>query len=149
MAGLTAQEVAEFFLSLVDENSGEGISNLKLNKLLYYAQGCHLAIFGKPAFGERIVAWTHGPVVPTIYHKYKEYGSNGIKKPEGLKLTKYTKRMRDLLNDVYKVFGQFSAWRLRNMTHLEPPWKEAFARKPGSVITHKSLKAFFKTKITS
>ena len=75
---IPAIEVARYFLSLTDEDAGELISNLKLQKLLYYAQGFHLVIYGEPLFPETIEAWAHGPVVTSVYHQYKEYGSEPI-----------------------------------------------------------------------
>jgi uncharacterized phage-associated protein len=51
------------FLKLSQPDIGDVISNLKLQKLLYYAQGFYLAIYGKALFEEDIVAWEHGPVV--------------------------------------------------------------------------------------
>ena len=46
--------------------NGELVSNLKLQKLLYYVQGFHLAVFGEPLFEEEIEAWMYGPVVPSV-----------------------------------------------------------------------------------
>ena len=43
---------------------------------------------------------------------------------------------------MYTVYGQFSAWKLRNMTHREPPWRDT---PKGDVITHKILKEYFST----
>lgn len=140
---LRALDVANYFLSLVNEDSGDTISNLKLQKLLYYAQGYHLAVFDKPLFPDRIMAWQHGPVVPNVYHHFKEYGNEAIPKPS-LDLRDFNKKTRDFLAEVYRVIGQFSAWKLRNMTHAEPPWVEASVA-GGGVITQASLKAYFKT----
>ena len=68
---LSAQDVADFFILPALEDDGELITNLKLQKLLYYAQGYSLAILDRPIFPEKIEHWTHGPVVHEIYHKYK------------------------------------------------------------------------------
>lgn len=68
---LNAYDVADFFLSPFEEEDGEQISNLKLQKLLYYAQGYALAILNRPLFAENIEHWQHGPVVPCIYRTYK------------------------------------------------------------------------------
>ena len=65
---ISCQDVANYFLSLCDEDAGDLISNLKLQKLVYYAQGFHLAISGEPLFDEKIMAWEHGPVIPQLYH---------------------------------------------------------------------------------
>jgi len=139
---LSCFDVADYFLAQQDEDSGDTISNLKLQKLVYYAQGLHLAMYGKPLFAEQIEAWTHGPVVPALYHKYKGSGSGNLPPPDDFDLQKYDKETKEFLDEVYDVFGQFSGWKLRNMTHAEPPW--AKADKPG-VISHESMKAYFKT----
>ena len=59
---LSCHDVAKYFLALTDEDAGDLISNLKLQKLVYYAQGFHLALFDTPMFGEPIEAWTHVPL---------------------------------------------------------------------------------------
>jgi hypothetical protein len=53
---MPAHDVAKYFVSLVDEEAGDSITNLKLQKLLYYAQGAHLALYDGPLFPERIEA---------------------------------------------------------------------------------------------
>ena len=141
---LSCREVAEYFLSLADEDAGDLISNLKLQKLVYYAQGFHLALFDEPLFEEPIEAWTHGPVVPDLYRAYKEYGSGGIPSPKEIDLAIYTDEQKELLDEVYTVYGQFSAWKLRNMTHEEAPWASC---DPNETITHTFLKEFFKTQL--
>lgn len=138
-----ALDVATYFLSLADETAGDLISNLKLNKLLYYAQGFHLARFDEALFEEPIEAWTHGPVVPAVYHVFKAYGSGPIPIPSGAEIV-LDEQTREHLNEIYNVFGQFSAWKLRNMTHDEPPWADT---RTGEVISHEALRDYFKTQL--
>lgn len=142
---LTCFDVAKYFLSLTNEDEGDLISNLKLQKLVYYAQGFHLALYDVSLFEEDIYAWVHGPVVPELYHEYKVYGSGHVPRPEEFDFSVLDKNTRELLDEVYDTFGQFSAWKLRNMTHEEPPWRDASDRR--EVITHESLKEYFKTQI--
>jgi uncharacterized phage-associated protein len=80
-----------------------------------------MAIVGTALFNEPIVAWKHGPVVESVYHKYKVFGSNGIEQDE-YALTKFDTVTESILKQVYEVFGKYSAWKLREMTHSEPPW---------------------------
>jgi len=140
---LKAIDVAKYFLSLTDEDAEDFTSNLKLQKLLYYAQGLHLALYDGPLFPELIEAWTHGPVVPQVYYTYKGNGSCAIPAPDDLDFSVYDEKTRELLDEIHNVFGQFSAWKLRNMTHEEPPWKEVadFA----GTISHDSMREYFKT----
>jgi uncharacterized phage-associated protein len=141
---LSAKDVANYFLTLVDEDAGDLMTNMKIQKLAYYAQGVHLALYGKPIFPETIEAWTHGPVVPVLYHEYKEYGSGAIPAPEEIDIDKYSDEEKDTLNEVYNVYGQFSGWALRNMAHEEPPWKNT---PQGGIISPEILKAYFKTQL--
>ncbi len=144
MATLTCFDVANYFLTLVNEDVGDSISNLKLQKLVYYAQGFSLALRGEVLFDEPIEAWTHGPAIQELYHKYKEYGANAISKPEGVDFTKYDGNVKSLLNQIYEEYGQFSAWKLREMSHEEDPWVRGDAR-VGKIITIKDLKKYFLT----
>ncbi|NOT58990.1 MAG: SocA family protein [Acidobacteria bacterium] len=139
---LACQNVANYFLSQVDEEAGDLISNLKLQKLVYYAQGFHLAMYDQPLFPEAIEAWGHGPVVPTLYQSFKAYGSQPLPCPVDLDFSIYSPETKELLDEVYSVYGQFSAWKLRNMTHEEPPWKNT---KLSEVISHDSMRDYFKT----
>ena len=78
---LSCFDVAKYFATLVESDAGDSISNLKLQKLAYYAQGFHLAMYDTPLFPERIYAWAHGPVVEELYHAYKKFGANPIVHP--------------------------------------------------------------------
>jgi uncharacterized phage-associated protein len=133
--------VAKYFLASVDEDAGDSITNLKLQKLLYYAQGFHLAIFDQPLFWEAIKKWAHGPVVPQAYHAYKEHGSQAIPIAV-INPHDYSEKEIELMDEVYSVYGQFSATKLRSMTHQEPPWADA---QENEEISHESMKKFFKT----
>jgi uncharacterized phage-associated protein len=143
----TAQDIAEYFLYKAREDE-DSITNMKVQKLLYYAQGFYLAIFDQPLFNDRIEKWVHGPVVPSVYREFKRYGSDCIPVPDGFDLEKYDVKTRELLDEVYQVYGQFSASALRNMTHNEPPWKET----PDGIsaeIDCNLLKVYFKTRLNN
>jgi uncharacterized phage-associated protein len=146
---ITAMQVAAYFLSKVDDELGEGITNLKMQKLVYYAQAYHLAIFGIPLFGEEIQAWQHGPVVPDLYRKFKRFNSGPIDADDYLPTINQglSEDVREFLDEVYEQFAQFSAWRLADMTHTEDPWKEAISTRD-HVISHDSMRNFYKAFIT-
>lgn len=144
MVTLTCFDVADYFLTLANEDVGDSISNLKLQKLVYYAQGFSLALRDKALFDETIEAWAYGPAIRALYHKYKDNGANAIDKPENVDFTKYDDDVKSLLNQVYQEYGQFSAWKLREMSHEEEPWARGDAR-AGKIITIKDLKKYFLT----
>ena len=142
----TAKEVAEYLLFLDSKDDDtEGISNLKLQKLLYYAQGYFVALYNKNLFNEEIEAWMHGPVVPEIYREYKSHGKKSIPPPENVDINAFTTEEQEIIDDVYMVYGQFSAWALRNMTHREEPWIKRESDR--DVITNNDLIDFFKDRV--
>lgn len=141
----TAMDIATWFLqrNAFDRKNNldvEGISNLKLQKLLYYAYGCFLALYEERLFHEFVVAWQHGPVVGMVYEKYKINGSNSISNIESTQV-EFSEHITDVLEFVYKEFGKYTAWALRNMTHEETPWKET---KQSNVIEDELIFNYFR-----
>ena len=101
---MPAHDVARYFVSLVDEEAGDSITNLKLQKLLYYAQGVNLALNDVCLFPDPIEAWTHGPVVPNVYRAYKQHGGEAIP-VEQVNLEAYEKDTCELLDEVVRGAG--------------------------------------------
>ena len=135
-------DVANSFLLLDKLNDGEGISHLKLQKLVYYAQGFYLALFDTALFDERIEAWTHGPVSPDLYETYKNHGRSLLNANDSFDSAVLNEYERDLIDEVNNVYGQFSAWKLRNMTHDDSPWQAHEAN--ADVIPQDEMKDYFK-----
>ncbi|GGX55472.1 Panacea domain-containing protein [Saccharospirillum salsuginis] len=137
--------VAEYFLFLDSEAEGDGISNLKLQKLAYYAQGFYLALYNRPLFESKVEAWTHGPVVVDLYHRYKGYGSEAIPPADSADFSDLTDDEISLLDEVFDVFGQYSAWKLRNMSHEDRPWLDHEVQ--ADEISQPEMAEYFKTKL--
>lgn len=103
---------------------------MKLEKLVYYCQGWHLARHGSPLFDEPIEAWRQGPVAPALYKHHRQQrdvttwplGSAGHLTPVELSTVSW----------VVSEYGEFSAGELSEMTHRELPWKAARAGLPDS-----------------
>lgn len=128
-----------------EPNGGDRMTNLKLQKLLYYQQGYHLAFFGTPLFAENIEAWMYGPVVPVVYDAYSPYGASVL--PEVTDTITLTEQEEELFNEVYDAYREFSAIGLMNRTHSERPWMSAIPHDRGTVISQDSMKAYFLTQI--
>jgi uncharacterized phage-associated protein len=90
----------------------------------------------KPLFKGKIEAWNYGPVVPTLYHRYKEHEAGGIPANPNFKPSKIDKNTLDYLDEIYKAFGQFSAIRLMEIAHQDKCWKDAGI---GKEITAQSM----------
>ena len=142
MAFLAATEVAHYFLTTQDTaGTGDGITNLKIQKLCYYAQGFALVKLQKPLFFDPIQHWENGPVVPSLWQEYKYLGSSPIPTPkQPLDRTRFSAEVKAVLDQVIKVYGSFSAWELRNQTHSESPWIDT---PDGAPITHQKMRAYF------
>lgn len=136
-------DIAKYFLGKTDEDAGEVITNLKLQKLVYYAQAYYLALYGQPLFSEQVLAWQHGPVVREVYDEFKSYGSLQIPPPQ--EMPNIDSDIEEFLDEIYEEFGQYSAWKLREMTHSDEPWKLAFNSPDGvgSVISEESMRSFY------
>lgn len=143
----SALTIAKWFIAWAEAEDDE-LSNLKLQKLLYYAQGHYLARYGRPLFKDELQAWSHGPVVPEVYHVFKESGSAPIVLDVNDPFTwdRVTDEDAEFLGEVWNTYGGFSAGRLRGMTHEEPPWKESFRTngERGAVISSRPLERFFR-----
>jgi uncharacterized phage-associated protein len=141
MATLTALDIARYLLGTLDEDSGEDMTSLKLQKLLYYAQGFYLAMHDcEPLFDDPIEAWQHGPVVPAVYQVFKDNGRSPIARPAPFDPQDYAPEVREILDTVSRVYGQFAPWKLRDMTHQEPPWRDT---PQNQAIPRESLREFF------
>lgn len=144
VAMYNALDIAKYLITLASPEEEDLITNLKLQKLLYYAQGFHLALFGKPVFSEQIKAWQYGPVVPEVYHTYKQYKTNYLPQPDDFNVDEYDRETQDLLDEVYEVYGQYTAPILMRFTHQEPPWKETPLNEE---ISLPLMKAYFETQL--
>ncbi len=137
--------IAKWFVAWASSDEAD-LSNLKLQKLLYYAQGHHLGRTGNPLFRDDIQAWAHGPVVPSVYRHFKPFGSGDLALADGDSFAwdAVDEDTTQLLIEVWETFGQYGAWRLRNMTHAEAPWVDNFQEDESHVvISQPELARFF------
>lgn len=151
MGRYKAIDIARWFIfrNCEDVNNGEDerMTLLKLLKLLYYAEGCSLALDKGSLFDEKIMAWEHGPVVEEVWRSFDNAYDLHTDEAEMVKsLSKISGEDKELLEDVYSVFGKYSASGLRNKTHAESPWLDATSggRKFNSEISRQSIVEYFK-----
>lgn len=141
-----ALDIANKLLSkAADVCGGDLMSNMRLQKMLYYEQGYHLAAFGTPLFDEDVEAWMYGPVVPSVYEHFKEFGAGGIM-PETENPIELTEEEEDLFNDVFDAYVDFSTYGLMRKTHGESPWRKTETGL-GNVISQDKMIDFFSKKL--
>jgi uncharacterized phage-associated protein len=131
----SAEAVANFFIGKGLEE-GRPITPMQLQKLIYFAHGWHLAVYGSPLINEKVEAWPYGPVVPSIYHAVKR---NGAARIESLITTLNRQgtaietpmvsgpRTLALLERIWDVYGHYSAVQLSRMSHdPKGPWHKTW-----------------------
>lgn len=142
----TASEIARYIVTFFQERE-DPVANLKLQKLLYYVQGWHLAIYDAPAFGEDVEAWVHGPVVPIVYQIYRDYRWNPIVRE--VAPVDLGKDLKSVIDEVLEVYGPDTGWDLERRTHRETPWLTARGELPPDqasniVISKEVISRYFK-----
>ncbi len=126
-ARYTLQQVADYFISWSNETE-DAITNLKLQKLVYYAQTWFLGHTQSALFAEDVQAWVHGPVVPELYQQYKQHGWRPIQREdlglgsfEGAEAS-FDAATRAILADVRNHYAAKGAFELELLTHRQLPW---------------------------
>ncbi|EAQ35992.1 Uncharacterized phage-associated protein [Nitrobacter sp. Nb-311A] len=115
-------DIAKWFINRADREAGDDMTHLKLQKLIYFSQAWHLANFNKPLFQEDIEAWAHGPVVPSVWHQYKEYRWGSI--PPITDDFDVDANVAGYLDKIYARYGELSGKALERLTHEHAPWRE-------------------------
>ena len=130
----TIIEVSKYIISKTE------VTNLALQKLLYYIQIFYKVFFNKWAFISKCSAWDHGPVFGSIYYKYKSFGRSIIEETETEKIN-LDSELKLIVDNVIKYFGCYNGSILRSFTHSEKPWNEAY-QTAEKIIEKQVLKEF-------
>lgn len=144
-----ALDVANFFIDIANKNPDadkQEMTNLRVNKLVYFAQVWSLVLNDKPLFDETIEAWQHGPVVPSVYQAFKKYQKEGITEPCGqYSHLQFTSDEIDLLTDIILNYDQYSSWKLADLTHvIGGPWDAVYSEDKSHIpITQESMKNYY------
>ena len=143
--GYTVKAPANYFLSKYKRRK---ISPLKLQKLVYISHGWHMALYDDVLVDDEFVeAWRYGPVFPSLYHEFKEYGADPITR-EGTDLDSDFElvtpripasdaRTTGFLDKIWEVYGGFTGSQLSAMTHaVRTPWYEIWNENPSMRNRH-------------
>lgn len=148
---ITAHDVAEHLLMLAHQH-GSFVSNLKLQKLLYYAQGWHLALHGRPLFADPLEAWIHGPVVPSVYRRFNGWGYRNI--DEDVAPPSLPRETAEFLDELAAEYMPLDAYELELMSHREAPWQNARGGLPPDApssarLSGADMRAYFRARAES
>lgn len=143
---LSAIDVAHYVIARTNK-IGHGISNLKLQKVLYLIQAEFLVVFDHPCFVDDIEARSFGVVVPSVYNKFKMYGACRIwyledRHPEWLQLDvapdeKY--HINCVIDDLLDIHSS----DLTQITINQDPWKKTYQKDQRRIIKPSLIKEYF------
>ncbi len=140
-------KVINFFISYFDAKKEDNdLTNMKLNKLLYFAYGIYLARTGKEFFECDFVAYPYGPIVEQVYNNYSQFGCNPVKEKSFLELKSvddfdFDEEQEEALIDVLNKYGTKSAYALSDITHkYGSPWCKTTQKK---IIPKEEIKKYF------
>ena len=145
---ITAKIVADLIVGFCIDH-GDLVTNLRLQKLLFFAQAWHLALRDKPLFQERFQAWVHGPVQPDVYARFSHFGSSPI---EGISSVWIVpKEVERHIADVFEAYGSFSSYELELIACDDEPWREARRGVPldercANIIDEATMKRFYQAR---
>ncbi len=145
-----AAVVANDFLRLA-ESQGTSLTNMQLQKLVYIAQGYHLAFYDKPLYFENTHAWQWGPVIPRLYKALQKYGSGEVSEnipvdPDGV--YPVDSDSQNIINAVWNAYGAYSGMQLSALTHKQnTPWSVTWNKDPFSVISLDEIAKHYRQKV--
>lgn len=147
---MKALEIAKYIITKY-VNIGKPISNLKLQKLLYFVQGLALCTLERPAFDEEIIAWKYGPVVPEVYFEFSMYGALDIDRvyEDDVRKVEADIDIANIAAFIILKFEDTSPIKLVNETHLSgSPWDAAYTNRDNDrkIIDKEKISKYFKKK---
>lgn len=130
---MKALDVANYFIAKYGDRVE--MTNLKLNKLVYFAQAVSLKQHGIPLFSDEIQAWSYGPVEPAVYRAFQKYGKSVICHPEGSYET--SAQLHEVAQQVMQTYGELTAFDLVRISHHEgSAWKSVYVPNANNAITN-------------
>ncbi|MDY4347988.1 Panacea domain-containing protein [Pectobacterium brasiliense] len=141
-------QIANKFIEL-GINNGTPITQMQAQKLTYIAHGISLGHRGVGILSDPVCAWRYGPVVPSLYHSLKHYGSMPITTPvnahsffgSSLDMDGY---VSGLIQNVYNIYGRYSAEVLSEFTHRQgTPWQQTYQTYGDAVIDDRLIKNYY------
>lgn len=136
----TSESVANYFIKKAQEAQCTDLTQMKLQKLVYYAYGWYLGLSGSKLFAEPIQAWRYGPVVESLRGEFRDFGRDPITRPAqdivyqdghfvDVTPSIDDPHLADFLDRIWEVYGGYSPFQLSNLTHApDTPWSRVADR---------------------
>ena len=98
---------------------GQRIDEMKLHKLLYFAQRESLIQTGEPLFDAVFYGWKYGPVLKEVRNAYRDGSIDGLIQND------ITEESSSILDSVFKEYAGKDSWSLSRLTLGEISWKNS------------------------
>ncbi|QFI40247.1 DUF4065 domain-containing protein [Moritella marina ATCC 15381] len=144
-----AEDIANWFINHFDKESGDNVTHLKVQKLLYYAEAWTQLLLDRTLIKEDMEAWAHGPVVREVYNVFRGNSWDALKASRVA--IEIADDVEDVLLQVVESYGEASAKTLERMTHSDKPWIDARGslapeERCNNVISKADIKSYFAQK---
>ncbi len=120
----SVSDISKYIIYYSNEKN-YGITNLRLQKILYFVQMYFMKIRGTCCFGARLVAWDFGPVVPKIFRKYERFGGGQICDYRNPHVTFYNKIDRQIVEGVVDLLSSYTTSNLVEISQNQYPYQHA------------------------
>ena len=152
----SATAIANAFIEKAIKGELNDLTPMKLQKLLFYVQSWHLKLYNEPLFDDFFAKWRYGPVIPSLYHEVKGYGSRPITSLISTVVSTnpgyavVTPRVSDddmrakvIIEKICSVYGPLKGTQLSHLTHLPgTAWSRTSSE--GDVISNNLMKETIK-----
>ena len=138
-------DICKYILAYYKKNNAS-LSNLKMQKILYFLQAEFLVSKDTPCFSDPIIAWGCGPVVIQAYNQYKIYGGTLIPNYniEDDVSHLFYEEDKELIDGILEATFKYSSVQLTHITINQAPWKMFYIPNLDVTIPQGFIKNFFK-----
>lgn len=143
--GSVPVRVAEYILKLAKDHNSP-LTPMQVLKLVYISHGWQLGLYGRPLVNESIEAWQYGPVIPSVYHRFKKFGSRFIDEFPASLPSGFDHSETSTMDQVFDGYGKRSGISLSSLTH-EPgtPWSITVEQSGiGAIISNDLIEDYYR-----
>lgn len=159
----SAMDIANYFIyyNNLQNNKYGPLSLSKLLKLLYYAEGCSLALYNSNLFSDNILAWEYGPAIENVFNYFSHSLTTSFNKKSAYKnsshkysiynfstiyIINHNYNIKKLLINIFHTFGSYSTQDLETKSRSEYPWliSTNYGKSLNNIISKKIIKTYFK-----
>ena len=148
---LSANDVGDWFINAIDRASGDVITPLMVQRLIYFAQAWYLANTGNALFDDEFEAWATGPVATSVFGRFEHAAFEHIPFIDNVRSITGTKL--ECLEAIQERYGVYKAQKLDELSQeAGGPWEKARGKlapeaRCNTVITKDAMKRFYGEKI--